>query len=134
MEFDVGEGLSPLENAIEDFKKGKMLILVDKEDRENEGDLVIAAEHATPEVINFMARFGRGLICVPLTGDRLEALRLDQMVSKNTEPLQTAFTVSEDAVKGTTTGISAADRALTVKTLIDPATKHNDLADDGSGI
>ncbi len=131
MQFDVGEGLSPIENAIQDFKDGKMLILVDKEDRENEGDLVIAAEHATPETINFMARFGRGLICVPLTGDRLEALRLDQMVSKNTEPLQTAFTVSVDAVEGTTTGISAADRALTVKALIDPATKHSDLARPG---
>ncbi len=131
MEFDVGQGLNPLEEALDDFKQGKMVILIDKEDRENEGDLVIAAEHATAEAINFMAKYGRGLICVPLTPDRLIDLDLDQMVSKNTEPLQTAFTVSVDATEDTTTGISAADRAKTVQVLIDPKTKSTDLARPG---
>ncbi len=131
MTFDVGYGLNPIQDALEDFKSGKMIILVDKEDRENEGDLVIAAEHVTSEAINFMAKYGRGLICVPLTPNRLEELELYQMVARNTEPLQTAFTVSVDAIEGTTTGISAADRAKTVKVLIDPNTKPSDLARPG---
>lgn len=131
MDFHVGEGLSPIEEAIEDYKQGKMVILIDKEDRENEGDLVIAAEHCTPEAINFMAKYGRGLICTPLTGERLSELKLDQMVSDNTETLQTAFTVSVDLKKGTTTGISASDRSKTVLSLVDPNTKPSDLARPG---
>ena len=131
MEFEVGEGLSPLEEAIKDYKDGKMVILIDKEDRENEGDLIIAAEHTTPEAINFMAMYGRGLICVPLTEERVHDLQLDQMVSRNTEPLETAFTISVDAIDETTTGISAADRAKTVQVLIDPKTQPSDLARPG---
>ena len=131
MDFNVGEDLNPLEEALKDFKAGKMLILVDREDRENEGDLVIAAEHVTANDINFMAKYGRGLICVPLTEERLQDLQLNQMVSNNTEHLQTAFTISVDAVEGTTTGISASDRAITVKKLISPNTKPNDLTKPG---
>ncbi|MEZ4774849.1 MAG: bifunctional 3,4-dihydroxy-2-butanone-4-phosphate synthase/GTP cyclohydrolase II [Bacteroidia bacterium] len=106
--------------AIEDIRKGKMVIVVDDEDRENEGDFVIAARFVTPEVINFMATHGRGLICAPLTEERCEKLGLDMMVGKNTEMHKTAFTVSVDYLKdGCTTGISASDRARTVKALID---------------
>src|SRR5512136_3231731 len=100
-----------IEEAIDDINKGKMVILVDDEDRENEGDLTMAAEKVTPEAINFMAKYGRGLICLSLTDEKLNELRLPMMVTDNTSRFQTAFTVSVDARKGVTTGISAADRA-----------------------
>jgi 3,4-dihydroxy 2-butanone 4-phosphate synthase/GTP cyclohydrolase II len=119
-----------IEEVVEDFKKGKMIVVVDDEDRENEGDLVMAAEKVTPEAINFMARFGRGLICVPLTAQRIEELDLPPMVSHNTDSHETAFTVSVDA-RGTATGISAYERAFTVKKLIDPEAKPGDFTRPG---
>ncbi len=123
--------ISPIENAIKDISEGKMIILVDSEDRENEGDLVIAAQYATPEAINFMATYGKGLICVPMESTRVQELKLEPMVRFNTEQYHTAFTVSVDAAKGITTGISAFDRAHTVKVLIDPLTKPEDLVKPG---
>ncbi len=120
-----------VEQAIEEFRRGRMLIIVDDEDRENEGDLTVAAEFATPEAINFMAREGRGLICVAMTRERLHELDLHPMVTENTARLGTAFTVSVDAKRGTTTGISAHDRAATVRALIDPETRPDDLARPG---
>lgn len=115
-----------IEEAIEEIRQGKMVVIVDDEDRENEGDLVMAAEMATPEAINFMATYGRGLVCVPMTKDRIQALELEQMVHNNTDSHDTAFTVSVDAAT-TSTGISAFERAQTVKTLMDPNTKPADL-------
>jgi len=120
-----------VETAIEAVRAGRMIIIVDDEDRENEGDLMVAAEKVTPAIVNFMARHGRGLICLPLTGERLEELQLPLMVSENTARFQTAFTVSIDAKDGVSTGISAHDRARTVLTAIDPATKPGDLARPG---
>jgi 3,4-dihydroxy 2-butanone 4-phosphate synthase/GTP cyclohydrolase II len=120
-----------IESAIEDFKQGKILIVVDDEDRENEGDFIMAAEKVTPEKINFLAKHGRGLICVPMNGPRLDELDLHPMVVENTERLRTHFTVSVDAKKNTTTGISAFDRYETVRALIDPATQPRDLARPG---
>lgn len=117
--------------AIAAFARGEMLILIDEEDRENEGDLVISAAHADAAAINFMAREGRGLICVTLTEERARQLNLTPMVSENTALLGTAFTISVDARRGTTTGISAADRSATVRALIDPATRPEDLARPG---
>lgn len=118
------------EQAIQETREGKLLIIVDDEDRENEGDFAVAAEWATPEVINLMAARGRGLICVPMTGERLAELNLDLMVARNTSKHSTAFTVSVDVNNGGT-GISAHDRAATVRALIDPATKPADLARPG---
>lgn len=109
---------STIEEAIEDIKKGKMIVVVDDENRENEGDLLMAAEKVTPEAVNFMTKYGRGLICLPMTGERLKELNICHMVEKNSDSFCTAFTVTVDA-KGTTTGISAYDRALTVQKLID---------------
>lgn len=120
-----------VDEAIEDIEKGKMVILVDDEDRENEGDLCMAAEKVTPEAINFMAKYGRGLICLSLTPERVEELKLPMMTEDNTSPFGTAFTVSIEAKKGVTTGISAADRARTILTAIDPKTKPEDLAKPG---
>ena len=120
-----------IEEAIEDIKAGKMVVLIDDEDRENEGDLTIAAEKITPQAINFMAKYGRGLICLSLTPDRVEDLKLPMMAETNTSSFGTPFTVSIEAKKGVTTGISAADRAKTIKTAIDPKTKPNDLATPG---
>ncbi len=117
--------------ALEDIKAGKMIIVVDDENRENEGDLVMAAEKVTPEAINFMTKAGRGLICVPLIEERLEALMLPQMVSQNSDSHETAFTVSVDAKYKTTTGISAPERAVTIQTLIDPSTQPDELARPG---
>jgi len=117
--------------AIEDIRSGKMVIVIDDEDRENEGDFIAAAEKVTPEMINFMAKYGRGIICVPLTSQRTLELGLDMMVENNTALQGTPFTVSVDARKGTTTGVSAADRATTVQALIDPETKPSDLAKPG---
>jgi len=117
--------------AIEYVKNGKMIIIVDDEDRENEGDLMIASEKVTPEAVNFMATHGRGLICVSLTEERSDELELPLMVGKNTSHYETPFTVSVDAKKGTSTGISAFDRAVTIKCLIDPAAQPDDLARPG---
>ncbi len=119
--------LATIPEAIKDIKDGKFIIVVDDEDRENEGDLVIAAEKITPEGINFMAKYGRGLICVPLTGERLDALRIPMMVSNNTSKFTTPFAVAVEAREGTTTGISAADRARTVQVLVDPETRPEDI-------
>jgi 3,4-dihydroxy 2-butanone 4-phosphate synthase/GTP cyclohydrolase II len=124
---------SPIPEAIEDIRAGRMVVVVDDEDRENEGDLTIAAEKVTPDVINFMARYGRGLICLPMTGARLDELRIPLMVQdeENSARFGTAFCVPIEAKQGTTTGISAADRARTVLTAIDPRTKPQDLARPG---
>ena len=123
--------LSKIEEAIDDIKNGKMVIFIDDEDRENEGDLTMAAEMVTPEAINFMATYGRGLICVPMLGDQLDRLNLPLMVSNNTASLSTAFTVSVDSLIGTTTGISASDRSDTIKALINEDTKPEDLGRPG---
>jgi 3,4-dihydroxy 2-butanone 4-phosphate synthase/GTP cyclohydrolase II len=123
--------LATIEAAIDDFREGRFVIIVDDEHRENEGDLVIAAEKVTPEAVNFMARYGRGLICLPLTGQRLDELRIPMMVQENTSSLGTAFTVSIEARAGITTGISAADRATTIKTALDPNARPEDLARPG---
>jgi 3,4-dihydroxy 2-butanone 4-phosphate synthase/GTP cyclohydrolase II len=124
--------LDSIESAIEDFREGKMLIVVDDEDRENEGDFVIAARHVTPEVINFMSKEGRGLICAPLVEDRCEELKLEMMVSSNTALHETAFTVSVDLLGyGCTTGISAQDRSKTIQALINPDTKPEELGRPG---
>ena len=124
--------LHAIEAAIEDIKNGKVIIVVDDEHRENEGDFLAAAEMATPEMINFMATHGRGLICTPLTENRCKELGLGMMVQNNTDPMETAFTVSVDLRgKGVTTGISAADRALTIKALVAKETKPADLARPG---
>jgi 3,4-dihydroxy 2-butanone 4-phosphate synthase/GTP cyclohydrolase II len=120
-----------IEEAIEDLRKGKMIILVDDEDRENEGDLCMAAEKVTPEAINFMAKYGRGLICLSLTPERVEELKLPMMTDENSSPYGTAFTISIEAKRGVTTGISAYDRAKTILTAIDPKTKPEDLARPG---
>jgi 3,4-dihydroxy 2-butanone 4-phosphate synthase/GTP cyclohydrolase II len=117
--------------AIEDFRQGKILIVVDDEDRENEGDFIMAAEKADPDKINFMAKYGRGMICMPITGQRAEKLDLPLMVKDNTALHNTPFTVTIDAKKGTTTGISASDRALTIQRAIDPDTKPADFARPG---
>jgi 3,4-dihydroxy 2-butanone 4-phosphate synthase / GTP cyclohydrolase II len=120
-----------IEEAVEAFRAGRMIIVVDDEDRENEGDLTIAAEKVTPDVINFMAKEGRGLICMPMTEERLEELDIPQMVPQNTARFETAFCVSIEAKHGTSTGISAADRAATVLAAIDPRTRPGDLARPG---
>jgi 3,4-dihydroxy 2-butanone 4-phosphate synthase/GTP cyclohydrolase II len=119
-----------IEEALEEIRQGRIIVVVDDEDRENEGDLIMAAEKATPEAINFMAVHGRGLICLPVTGERLDELELPAMVNNNTDPHATAFTVSIDA-KGCTTGISAFERAMTVKAVLDPNTKPSDLQRPG---
>ncbi|OAZ04205.1 3,4-dihydroxy-2-butanone-4-phosphate synthase [Flavobacterium succinicans] len=124
--------LNTIEEAIEDIRQGKVIIVVDDEDRENEGDFLAAAEKVTPEMINFMATHGRGLICAPLTESRCKELGLHVMVSNNTDPMETAFTVSVDLRgNGVTTGISAADRAKTILSLVDANTKPHDLARPG---
>ncbi len=124
-------GVASVEDAIKTTKAGKLIIIIDDEDRENEGDLMVAAEKVTPDIINFMAMHGRGLICLSLTRDRARQLELPLMVTDNTAQFQTAFTISIDAKEGTTTGISAYDRAKTVLTAIDPETKPSDLARPG---
>lgn len=124
-------GVCTIEEAIEDIRQGKMVILVDDEDRENEGDLTMAAELVTPEAINFMAKHGRGLICLTLTAEKCDALGLKPMVRDNTSPFETAFTVSIEAKQGVTTGISAADRAHTILTAVAPQATANDLVSPG---
>lgn len=123
--------LDSVEAALADLRRGKMVIVVDDADRENEGDLVMAAEHATPAAINFMAKFGRGLICVPTTGDRLKQLGVERMVTQNRETFKTDFQVSVDAARGVTTGISAADRAKTIQVMADPTALADDLVQPG---
>jgi 3,4-dihydroxy 2-butanone 4-phosphate synthase / GTP cyclohydrolase II len=125
------EYLSPIDEIVEDAKRGRMFILVDDENRENEGDLVIPAQHCTAETINFMAKHGRGLICLALSRQRVEALGLPLMAHGNESRMQTAFTVSIEAREGITTGISAADRARTVRVAIDPKATRADLATPG---
>ena len=124
--------LNTIEEAINDIRNGKVIIVVDDENRENEGDFLAAAEKVTPEMVNFMATHGRGLICTPLTENRCKELELGMMVNNNTDPMETAFTVSVDLRgKGVTTGISASDRALTIHALVDKETKPFDLARPG---
>src|SRR6186713_1289733 len=124
--------LASIESAIEDIKRGKLVIVVDDEDRENEGDFVTAARNVTPEVINFMSKYGRGLICAPLVEERCDELGLTLMVNNNTALHETPFTVSVDLLgHGCTTGISATDRSKTVQALIDPATRPEDLGRPG---
>ncbi|ROZ75824.1 bifunctional 3,4-dihydroxy-2-butanone-4-phosphate synthase/GTP cyclohydrolase II [Ramlibacter sp. WS9] len=123
--------ISPVEDIVADMRAGRIVILVDEEDRENEGDLVLAAEHVTPEAINFMARYGRGLICLTLTRERCERLRLPPMVARNGTKMGTAFTVSIEAAEGVTTGISAADRARTVQAAVGKTARAEDLVQPG---
>lgn len=124
--------LNTIQEAIDDIRQGKVIIVVDDEDRENEGDFVAAAEKVTPEMINFMATHGRGLICAPITEKRCKDLKLNMMVDNNTDPMETAFTISVDLKgNGVTTGISASDRAKTIQSLIDPNTKSHELARPG---
>ena len=127
----MGREFSNIVEAIEDVRQGKMIVIVDDEDRENEGDLMIAAEKVTPELINFMARFGRGLICLTLTEERTKELGLSMMVEDNQSAFETPFTVSIDARQGVSTGISAADRAHTIKVAIDSLTVKEDLVKPG---
>lgn len=119
-----------IEEAIEDIKEGRMIVVIDDEDRENEGDLLMAAEKVTPEAINFMSKYGRGLICTPIVGERLNELNIHQMVDKNTDNHQTAFTVSIDAAQ-TTTGISAYERAATIQKMLDPNASDKDFRRPG---
>jgi len=130
--YSEGQGLlSSTPELLEDLRNGRMVILVDDENRENEGDLVIPAQMATPDAINFMAKHGRGLICLALTKARAEQLRLESMVRANASRTGTAFTVSIEAREGITTGISAHDRARTIATAIDPTKDHNDIVSPG---
>jgi 3,4-dihydroxy 2-butanone 4-phosphate synthase/GTP cyclohydrolase II len=124
--------LDRIEDAIEEIRRGRLVIVVDDEDRENEGDFITAARNATPEVVNFMSKHGRGLICTPLVEERCDELSLELMVNNNTALHETAFTVSVDLLgHGCTTGISAHDRALTIQALIDPSTRPADLGRPG---
>jgi 3,4-dihydroxy 2-butanone 4-phosphate synthase/GTP cyclohydrolase II len=123
--------ISPVEDIVADMKAGRMVILVDEEDRENEGDLVLAADHVSAQAINFMARFGRGLICLTLTRERCERLQLPPMVARNGDKKGTAFTVSIEAAEGVTTGISAADRARTIEAAVAPKANPADLVQPG---
>jgi len=124
-------GFVTIEEGLEEIRQGRIILVVDDEDRENEGDLVMAADKATPEAVNFMATHGRGLICVPMTGERLDDLKLGMMVSENTAPMATAFTITVDARRGVTTGTSAYDRAVTIRTLVDPQMRAEDLTVPG---
>jgi 3,4-dihydroxy 2-butanone 4-phosphate synthase/GTP cyclohydrolase II len=123
--------LDSIETVIEELRKGHLVIVVDDEDRENEGDLIMAAEKVTPQAINFMARYGRGLICVPTTGERLKQLGVEQMVVQNRDTFKTDFQVSVDAARGISTGISAADRAHTIQVMAEPTALPNDLVQPG---
>jgi 3,4-dihydroxy 2-butanone 4-phosphate synthase/GTP cyclohydrolase II len=131
MRTDQSSFFSSIHDAIEAIKAGKIVIVVDDESRENEGDFIVAAEHATAEVINFMLKNGRGVLCAPVTAQRADELGLASMVDSNTSLHETPFTVSVDSIHGTTTGVSAADRAATIRALIDPKTKPSDLARPG---
>ena len=120
-------GLATIEEAIADYQAGRLVIIVDDEDRENEGDLTIPAQFVTAEQINFMTRYGRGLVCIPMTGERLDELKIPMMVSRSELHFGTPFTVSVEAAAGISTGVSAADRAYTCRVLIDPSTRPEDL-------
>ena len=124
-------GFATIEEGVEEIRQGRVLLVVDDEDRENEGDFVMAAEKVTPEAVNFMATHGRGLICMPMTAERLDELKIGMMVSENTAPMGTAFTVTVDARRGVTTGTSAYDRAVTIRTLVDPQMGAADLTVPG---
>ena len=126
-----GRDFATIEEAVEEVRRGRILVVVDDEDRENEGDLVMAADRVTPEVVNFMTKYGRGLICMPMMGKRLDELQIGMMVSDNTAPLGTAFAVSVDARRGVTTGTSAYDRAVTIRTLVDGAARPEDFTRPG---
>src|SRR6202049_1149721 len=121
IEFD------PIEEVLEEIRQGHLVIVTDDANRENEGDLILAAEKATPEVINFLIRYTSGVICVPMEGDDLDRLELPLMTIRNTESMRTAYTISADAKKGGSTGISAADRSRTIRLLADPSTVAGDL-------
>ena len=124
--------LNTIEEAIEEIRNGKMIIVVDDEDRENEGDFLTAARNVTTEMVNFMATEGRGLVCVPLTEERCDELNLDLMVGKNTAQFETPFTISVDLIgHGTSTGISAYDRAMTIQALVNPKTNPSELGKPG---
>ncbi|NLD98919.1 MAG: bifunctional 3,4-dihydroxy-2-butanone-4-phosphate synthase/GTP cyclohydrolase II [Fibrobacter sp.] len=125
------KSFSEIKEVIDDFRQGKFIIIVDDEDRENEGDLACASELCTPEMVNFMARYGRGLICISLEGSRLDYLQIPMMVQQNSSRFETAFTVSVEAKEGTTTGISASDRAATIRKLVDPAAGPGDFVMPG---
>tara|TARA_R110000851_G_scaffold81257_1_gene178352 strand:- start:340 stop:1467 length:1128 start_codon:yes stop_codon:yes gene_type:complete len=131
MSDDFHHAISSIDEIIEDARNGKMYILVDAEDRENEGDLIVPATFATPEQVNFMARYGRGLICLAMTQERAHTLHLDMMTRNNRESMQTAFTVSIEAKEGVTTGISAHDRARTIAVAIDPTADYDDIVSPG---
>jgi len=123
--------ISPVQEIVDELRAGRMVILVDEEDRENEGDLVLASDHVSPEAINFMAKYGRGLICLTLTRERCEFLKLPPMAARNGTVYSTAFTVSIEAAEGVTTGISAADRARTIAVAVHPDTQAHDLVQPG---
>src|SRR4051812_14083023 len=127
----MAQKFDPIESVVHDLQKGKMVIVVDDADRENEGDLLMAAQFVTPESVNFMAKFGRGLICVPTTSDRLQQLGIERMVQQNRETFKTDFQISVDAARGITTGISAGDRAQTIKIMADPTALPDDLVQPG---
>ena len=132
MKVNISSELNKISEAIDDIKNGKLIIVVDDENRENEGDFICAAEKASPEIINFMAKYGRGLICVPLTEKRSKKLNLNPMVANNTDPMDTAFTISVDLKgNGVSSGISASDRSKTIMALVDSKTKSKDLARPG---
>jgi 3,4-dihydroxy 2-butanone 4-phosphate synthase / GTP cyclohydrolase II len=128
---DLSEFLSPISEVIEDIRNGKMVVVVDDEDRENEGDLIVAGQMATPDAINFMAKYGRGLICLAMTGERVDQLGLSLMSSDNRSQFETAFTTSIEAREGVTTGISASDRARTIAVAIDPANGRDEIVTPG---
>src|SRR6266705_814918 len=128
---DMKQQFNSIESVIADLRKGKMVIVVDDADRENEGDLIMAAEFVTPAAVNFMARYGRGLICAPTTPERLQQLGIERMVKQNRETFKTDFQISVDAARGITTGISAADRAQTIKIMADPTAVPEDLVQPG---
>src|SRR5438034_10516694 len=127
----MSQRFNSIESVIADLQKGKMVIVVDDADRENEGDLIMAAQFVTPETVNFMAKYGRGLICAPTTSERLQQLGIERMVRQNREVFKTDFQVSVDAARGITTGISAADRAQTIKIMAEPTAVPEDLVQPG---
>src|SRR5258708_280524 len=128
----MSQRFNPIESVIADVQRGKMVIVVDDADRENEGDLIMAAQHVTPAAVNFMAKHARGLICAPTTSERLQQLGIERMVRQNRETFKTDFQVSVDAVRGVSTGISAADRAQTIRVLAEPPAVPEDLAQPGA--
>src|SRR3954470_2883530 len=127
----MAQKFDPIESVVDDLQKGKMVIVVDDADRENEGDLLMAAQFVTPEAVNFMTKYGRGLVCVPTTSERLQQLGIERMVQQNRETFKTDFQVSVDAARGITTGISAADRAETIRIMADPTATPEDLVQPG---